>query len=267
MLVNATLEDLGNDNSPTPLTVYRDGMRAEPFTSLAGVYDRIMEDVEYEDWAEFILELARQRGWTGGAMLDVGCGTGNATQPMVSAGYEVIGVDLSEAMLDVARAKMPGVRFVRTDVKVLRLGRTFSLAFSVFDALNNLLDEADFGLAMTRVLQHLEPGGLFIFDANTTVGLRDLWEGGRVEGWVDDVYYRWIHTFDEATGLAQVEAYCETADGDFTEIHTERPYDPPQLRRLLRAAGFEDVAALSFPSGLPASRDAARVWMVARRPA
>lgn len=249
------------------MSVYRDGMRAEPFTSLAGVYDRIMEDVEYEDWAAFILELARQRGWTGGAMLDVGCGTGNATAPMVNAGYEVIGVDLSEAMLEVARAKMPGVGFVRSDVTELQLGRTFSLAFSVFDALNNLLEEAALGAAMARVLQHLEPGGLFIFDANTTVGLRDLWEGGRVEGWVDEVYYRWIHTFDEATGLAQVEAYCETAEGDFTEIHTERPYDPPQLRRLLLAAGFEDVAALSFPSGLPASRDAARVWMVARRPA
>lgn len=240
-------------------------MRARPFTALAGVYDRIMEDVEYDDWAAYILELARQRGWRGGRLLDVGCGTGNATKPMVEAGLEVVGLDRSESMLAVARAKIPDATFVNADMTDFEIDSSFSLAFSVFDALNNLLDEADFGRALARVHAHLSSGGLFIFDVNTSVGLRDLWDGGRVEGWVDEVYYRWVHTFDEASGLAQVEAYCETPDGAFTEVHTERPYDPPQLERLLKGAGFVDIEALSYPSGLAAPKAAARVWMVARK--
>ena len=242
-------------------------MQARPFTALADVYDAIMADVEYDAWVAFILDRATERGWQGGTALDLGCGTGNATVPMAARGIEVVGLDASEAMLRVARRKLPGAHFVEADVRTMRLQQRFTLAYSVFDALNNLLEPTDFEAAARRVRHHLLPGGLFVFDVNTTIGLRDLWEGGRVEGWADDVYYRWVHGFDERTGLARVEAYCETAGGSFTEVHYERPYDPPELAVLLAAAGFEDIEALSYPSGDTAPPDAARVWMVARRPA
>ncbi|MEJ2359616.1 MAG: methyltransferase domain-containing protein [Deinococcales bacterium] len=242
-------------------------MARAPFTALAEVYDAIMADVEYDDWAAFILRLARERGWQGGAALDVGCGTGNATVPMRALGVEVSGLDGSEAMLRVAQRKLPAVRFYRSDFRTMRLPQRFTLVYSVFDALNNLLEPSGFEAMARRVFDHLLPGGLFIFDVNTTVGLRDLWEGGRVEGWADEVYYRWVHSFDEATALAKVEAFCETEAGPFTEIHYERPYDPPEATRLLEAAGFTGVEALTYPSGEPAPDDAARVWMVARRTA
>jgi ubiquinone/menaquinone biosynthesis C-methylase UbiE len=225
-------------------------MDAPPFTALADVYDLIMADVEYDDWAAFILDTIRRRGWRGGEALDLGCGTGNA----------------SEDMLRVARRKLRSSSFVCQRFQRLTLGRRFALVFSVFDALNNLLTERDFRTALRRVYEHLEPGGFFVFDINTTVGLRDLWDGGRVEGWAEEVYYLWTHRFDEATGLAQVEAYCETERGSFTEVHLERPYDPPQLHDWLEAAGFVGTEALAYPGGRAASPDAARVWMVARRP-
>jgi SAM-dependent methyltransferase len=240
-------------------------MACAPFTALADVYDAIMADVEYDDWAAFILRLARERGWRGGAALDVGCGTGNATLPMRALGVDVSGLDASEAMLRVAQRKLPTVSFYCSDFRTMTLPRRFTLVYSVFDALNNLLEPTDFEATARHVFDHLLPGGLFIFDVNTTVGLRDLWEGGRVEGWADEVYYRWVHSFDEATSLARVEAFCETESGPFTEVHYERPYDPPEATRLLEAAGFTSVEALTYPSGRSASVDAARVWMVARR--
>src|SRR5690606_1766829 len=67
-----------------------------PYSALADVYDTIMADVEYDDWAEFIVALARARGLPGGRVLDVGCGTGNATGPLHARGFEVVGVDASE---------------------------------------------------------------------------------------------------------------------------------------------------------------------------
>lgn len=241
-------------------------MRPEPFTALARVYDAIMADVEYDDWAAFILRLAFDRGWPGGRLLDLGCGTGNATAPMVQRGFEVVGVDASAAMLAVARRKLPSVRFQRGDFRRLRVRGRFGLVYSVFDALNNLLEPEGFVAAARRVRRLLVPGGLFVFDINTTVGLRDLWEGGRVEGWAGDVYYRWVHSYDSRSGLARVEAFCETEDGAFTEVHLERPYDPPELRALLSGVGFEAVEAVTYPSGRPAPQDAARVWVLARRP-
>ena len=117
-----------------------------------------------------------------------------------------------------------------------------------------------------RVRDHLELGGFFMFDVNTTIGLRDLWEAGRAEGWSGDVYYRWDHSYDEARGLAKVEAYCETPDLVFTEVHYERPYDEGELRGLLAGAGVSDIEAITYPEGDVASEDAVRIWVLSRKP-
>ena len=97
------------------------------------------------------------------------------------------------------------------------------------------------------------------------MGLRNLWEDDRAEGWVDDVYYLWQHSFDETTKLAKVVAYCEKGARDFTEVHLERPYDPGEVKTLLYEAGFYNVQVLTYPSGYPATDEAERIWVVARR--
>jgi len=246
------------------MTVMTEGV-AEPFTLLASVYDVIMAEVEYDEWAAFVLELADARGYGGGPLLDLGCGTGNSTAPMTERGLDVTGIDASAAMLAVARAKLPDVEFYRAGFTELALGRTFEVVYSMFDALNNLLTDADMRTALSRVHHHLDPGGLFIFDVNTPTGLRNLWEGGKAEGWADDVFYRWTHSYDEGTGLAHVEALCSTADGSFVERHSERGYDAAELVRLLAGAGFTSIEVVQFPGGEPAPVDADRIWVVATR--
>ncbi len=254
----------------TPTGAPVDGRNAAPYTDLAGVYDRLMADIEYDEWAAFIVRTAARRGLPSGSagsgLLDLGCGTGNATLPMWELGYEVEGLDASSAMLAAARKKLPGIVFHLDTFEEFSLGRRFQLVYSVFDALNNLLTEAAFARCLARVRDHLVPGGVFMFDVNTPTGLRELWLDGVSEGWADDVYYRWTHTYDEESGLATVEAYCETGEGSFVEVHQERGYATPDLVRLLAAAGFADVAVIEYPDGQPARPDAERVWVVASSP-
>ncbi len=240
---------------------------AEPFTALADVYDRIMAEVEYHDWVSFILSVASERGWGGGRLLDLGCGTGNATLPVHALGLEVEGLDASERMLAVARSKLPDVTFHRASFERFTLTNRFTLIYSVFDSLNNLLDDDSFLETAARVRHHLEPGGLFIFDVNTPVGLRELWHGGVAAGWADDVYYRWQHSYDAATGLARVEAFCDTPDGSFTEVHFERGYSAAEAERLLKEAGFVNVEPLLYPDGAAPDADSERIWVAAQRPA
>ena len=240
-------------------------MQAEPFSLLAEVYDAIMSDVEYGAWADFILDVALGEGVGVRRMLDLGCGTGNSSEPFVEMGLHVTGVDLSPKMLEVARSKLSQATFVQADFTAFELGETFDLAVSIFDSLNNLLDPQDFRRCAEQVLRHLEPNGLFIFDVNTTVGLRNLWEDDRAEGWVDDVYYLWTHSFDEKTKLAKVVAYCEKGARSFTEVHLERPYDPAEIRTLLAAAGFGKVQILTYPHGYAATGEDERIWVVAQR--
>jgi ubiquinone/menaquinone biosynthesis C-methylase UbiE len=240
-------------------------VQSEPFSLLAEVYDAIMSDVEYEAWADFILDLALDAGCNARTLLDLGCGTGNSSAPFLEKGLRVTGIDRASAMLEIARTKLPGATFVQADFTDFVLPETFDLAVSIFDSLNNLLDPEDFYRTATRVHAHLRPGGLFIFDVNTTVGLRNLWEDDRAEGWVDNVYYLWQHSFDERTKRAKVVAYCEKGTKSFTEVHYERPYDPAEVRALLKRSGFAEVQVLTYPSGYPATAETERIWVVARR--
>ncbi len=240
------------------------GVQGKPFSLLAEVYDAIMSDVDYEAWTDFMLDLALEAGTEVRRVLDLGCGTGNSSEPFVTRGLAVTGVDLSAEMLAVARLKLPAATFLEADFTTFELGARFDLVVSVFDSLNNLLDPDDFCRTAARAREHLRPGGVFIFDVNTTVGLRNLWEDDRAEGWVDDVYYLWEHSFDERTKLAQVVAYCEKGARNFTEVHLERPYDPAEVRALLHAAGFTDVQILTYPHGRPADEQTERIWVVAR---
>lgn len=237
-----------------------------PFTALARVYDAIMQDVPYDDWVAFVLREAAARGWRGGRVLDVGCGTGNATAPLVARGFEVVGLDASADMLAVARAKLPGVAFVHGDVRDAPLPGPFALAVSVFDALNNLLEDGDLERAAAHVRAHLEPGGVFAFDVNTAAGLEALWEDDVAEGWAGDVHYRWTHRWDAAARRATVDAWCATPEGAFVETHQERPYEPDELRAALAAAGFARVDVVAYPDGRPAAVDLGRVWVFAVAP-
>ena len=241
-------------------------MQRPPFSALAEVYDELMADVEYGEWLDFVLDQAGRRGYPEGAVLDLGCGTGNITIPLADRGYLVTGLDASPAMLEVARSKAPRLDWRLGEFTTFELEQSYALAVSVFDSLNNLLSAQAFLAAAERVRRHLLPGGLFFFDINTSVGLADLWEDGIVEGWAGEIFYRWEHSYDHERGLAKVEAYCETDGRSFTEVHLERPFDPPEVTELLRRAGFLEVETLTYPDARPASADEERIWVVARSP-
>jgi len=236
---------------------------ATPFTALADVYDEIMQDVPYDGWVDFALRGAAARGWTGGGrVIDLGCGTGNVTMRLERRGLDVVGVDASAAMLAVARTKV-AAPLICGDMRRVALPGRFELALTVFDTVNNLLDDDDLATLARHVRRHLVPGGWWVFDANTSVGLAALWEGDVAEGWAGEVHYRWSHRWDADEARATVEAWCEGPAGAFTEVHRERPYDPPELRQVLAEAGFARVDVVRYPSGRPADEDDPRVWVFA----
>jgi SAM-dependent methyltransferase len=242
-------------------------VRAPPFTSLASVYDEIMQDVPYAAWVDFALREATRRGWPGGRVLELGCGTGNATLLLEQRGLEVVAVDASPAMLAVARAKLTRATLLLGDIRDVDLAGRFTLALGVFDVVNNLLEDGDMARLATHVRAHLAPGGVWAFDANTSVGLEALWGGEVVEGWAGEVHYRWRHAWDPVARLATVDAWCDGPGGSFSEEHRERPYDPDELRGLLIGVGFARVDVVRFPGGDAADEDDPRVWVFATAPA
>ena len=73
------------------------------FESFARVYDLFMDNVPYEEWGSYLTGLLREYGICSGTVAELGCGTGKMTRLLAAAGYDMIGVDNSEEMLEIAR--------------------------------------------------------------------------------------------------------------------------------------------------------------------
>ncbi len=252
-----------------------------PFTELAKVYDAIFHDVEYEDWAEFVLLMLEDLGWQQKEkmlLLDLACGTAASAVPYVQRGFEVWAVDASVEMLAVAKTKLKPERVLCQNMLELELPVVFDVIACVFDSLNNLLLHKDVQQVFARVHGHLRAGAWFVFDMNTPLGVRELWDDDRMAGSVKldgcELQFDWQHKYDAAKGLGLVTAHCWGSDlagnvgdnsFDFTEQHWERGYEPAQVEVWLREVGFADVHFFEYPDGVVPGAESPRFWCFARK--
>ena len=123
---------------------------AATYDELAPFYDRYVSHPHYPHWIQDLARLAAEYGASSGRVLDVGCGTGASLEPLIACGWSAVGCDISEAMLALARARLPQVAFHQADMRCLpALGR-FELIWSVNDPINYLPTTDDIRAASSR---------------------------------------------------------------------------------------------------------------------
>lgn len=114
---------------------------------------------------DLLEEAFRRAGREVRSVLDIGCGTGGHALVLADRGFAVVGVDLSEAMLDIARGKAGDrVEFVQGDARSFDLGRTFDAAAFFFAVLGYQQTNEDVRAALRTARRHLEPGGVLYLD-------------------------------------------------------------------------------------------------------
>jgi ubiquinone/menaquinone biosynthesis C-methylase UbiE len=146
------------------------------YDALAPVYDLLTAGHDHAAWASQVEALALRAGLSGQRLLDVGCGTGSSARPMLARGYEVMGVDVSPGMLELARAKLgPDVRLELADMRALPALGAFDLIWSIADGVNCLLTVAELVAAFTGWRRNLAPGGVVVFDVDTLASFRTLY--------------------------------------------------------------------------------------------
>jgi len=139
------------------------------FRKYADFYDRLYEDKDYEKECEFVKQIFETHGTKKiASILDLGCGTGSHALIFADMGYDVVGVDQSETMLDIARTKVAknnkNIRFRRQDIRSLDLSQQFDAAVAMFAVMGYQTSNKDFEDTLISVHNHLSPGGLLIFD-------------------------------------------------------------------------------------------------------
>ena len=150
----------------------------EAYTGFAAVYDTFMDNIPYEEWAAYIRKRLVQYDIRDGLLLDLGCGTGTLTEIMAQNGYDMIGVDVSEEMLEIAMDKRIAsghdILYLLQDMREFELYGTVRAVISVCDSLNYITEEEELCEVFRLVNNYLDPGGIFIFDFNTTYKYREL---------------------------------------------------------------------------------------------
>lgn len=246
-------------------------MNCPPYTAFARVYDRWCADLDPARWARYNLALARRHGFTGGRVLDLGCGTGLSTRPWARVAETVLGVDRSPEMLRLARRRRPrNVRYLQADITApgLLRGETFQVVLANFDVLNYQTRLRNLVCLFRNARRLLAPAGCFLFDAVTEHAYHRVLNGVPVFQPLPAGPVILEGRYQERAGLwrGEITVLLDGRDGSYralVERHDQRYYSPARLRRLLRAAGFARCHLYATLTIRPPGPRAERMTMVA----
>jgi SAM-dependent methyltransferase len=229
---------------------------AVAYEVLAPYYDDFTAGYAYEDWVAAIEKRALGLGLRGRRALDLACGTGNSTGPLLARGYSVLACDISPAMVVQARRKYPeqADSFLVADMRELPELGQFDLVLCLDDAINYLLSRDDLAAAFSCVAKLLSPSGVFAFDLNSLLTYRTTFAQAMVKE-RDGMLLAWQGDREpdfEAgeIGTASVAIFAERDDGLWERRsmrHVQRHYPPETVRSALARAGLECVLAGQHP--------------------
>lgn len=237
---------------------------------MAPYYDELMQGVPYRMWVGYYLLLLSHLGVHPKRLLDVCCGTGTLCELLHNEEFKVEGFDLSPFMIEEARRKATALglplRYEVFDAAEFDMGKTYEGAYSFFDSLNYITDPARLQLALNRVAQHLEPGGSFVFDLNTTYAFEaKLFDQQRLNP-KTNLRYKWVGDWNPETRIISVDMTFWRGEEEFHEVHVQRAYGDPEIREMLAKAGFDKVRCFHSYTLNPPRFKSDRVHYVAVKP-
>ncbi len=245
------------------------------YESFARVYDLFMDNIPYREWCRYLTGLLRENGVKEGLVLELGCGTGNMTRLLSQAGYDMIGVDNSMDMLEIAMEKQEGredILYLLQDMREFELYGTVAAVVSVCDSMNYITEEEDLLEVFRLVNNYLDPGGLFIFDLNTEYKYKEILGESTIAENREDASFIWDNYYDEEEKINQYDLALfipEDRDGEilyrkYEETHFQRAYSLQEIKELLEEAGMEFVTAYKAFTREAVGEDNQRIYILAR---
>jgi SAM-dependent methyltransferase len=234
------------------------------------IYERLSQvyDIGWCRFAEEYVNLVRQLldeyGITQARILDLACGTGILAISLASQGHIVRGIDISPAMVALAKSKSVGITNVSFEVQDMTefvVPGKFDLITCTFDSLNYILNGDGVRAMFSRVARSLTKSGLFVFDSNTSQHYMNVGNGSRK---TELGGHSFVHTWSYNSMKREAITEFEFADGS-REIHRQRPYDLSQLDPILTDVGLSAVQTWSGFDRSPYDAQSPRLFCVAQK--
>jgi len=240
------------------------------FEGVAAHYDHLMRLVPYRGWVDYIESILQRWKVSPSRVLDLACGTGRVGSEMRRRGYDAVGADLSEPMVHECRKQDPPLPGIVSDARSLAFADgSFDLIVCLYDSLNYILELEGLASAIAEAYRVLRPGGLFIFDLNTTRALStDMFSQTDLSG-RDPLRYDWHAHWDCKTKICRVEMWFgyrdETGEREFVETHYQRAYTFQEVTGSLKNVGFRRYKTYDAYRFSPLTPWSDRAFYVAQR--
>ncbi len=273
------------------------------YTGFAYSYDMFMDNVPYDEWAEYLHGLLIENGVKDGIVCELGCGTGKMTRKLRDFGYDMIGIDLSQEMLQIAieqesvsisrkksnnttikkerkNKKNSGnesgeILYLNQDMREFELYGSVAAVVSVCDSMNYITEKEDLLQVFKLVNNYLDPGGTFIFDMNTPYYYRKKLGEQTICDNRDEGSLIWENYYDAETKINEfdITIYIRRNSDKkivnsyerFEETHYQRAYSISEVKELLKKAGLTDIKAYEVLTKDEPGKCTERVYFVAHK--
>ena len=250
------------------------GGNMEAYEGFAEVYDGFMDNINYDEWVSYLLNLFRRLNIAQKLAAELGCGTGNITGRLAKAGIDMIGIDISSEMLSIAKEKAEkenlDILYLCQDMREFELFGTVDIVLSLCDSINYITEESELLEVFKLVNNYLEPKGYFIFDLNTEYKFKNLLGNKSFSDAEENKAYIWQNYYDEDEKINEyyVNFFIEDEKTGLyeriEEVHYEKAYSIETIRRLLTESGMEFVCAYDAFTFDEPKKDSERIYIISK---
>ena len=251
------------------------------YGAISSIYDNINAHLDYSAWADFFEKcFDKFLSECPELVLDLACGTGSMTFELAKRGYDMIGVDGSSDMLNVAYDRkydleLPrDVLFLLQDMREFELYGTVGAITCCLDSVNYLTGDGELNKCFALAHNYLDPDGLFLFDINTPYKFENVYASNTYvyeeEVCGNDSFCVWQNYYDAESHICDFSlTVFEREEGSEAysrrdEVQCERCYSRNEIEKSLKDNGFELIGFYSDFNFTPAKDTDERWYVVAR---
>lgn len=213
------------------------------YSAIGSVFEYLNRDCGYDKWSQYLIKKL-QNFKAGARGVDLGCGNGYFTRALSKAGYNVLGVDVSENMLstalELARAEGCPAQFVLGDATELNLNFKPDFIVAVNDCVNYIPPQK-LNKTFKKIYACLKKGGMFLFDISSENKLKNIIGNNTFADDDNAASYIWFNElFDDRVEM-DITVFTRGQDGLYSraeERQTQYIYGETEILTALQAAGF-----------------------------
>ena len=237
------------------------------YNDFSKFYDLFAYDIPYKAFLKYYMKLFKRFGISPEIVLDICCGTGTLTT-LLAEYYDVIGIDSSVSMLNIAREKDASgkILYLNQSMCDFELYGTVDAVVSSLDSINYILSDDDLSRHFKLVKNYLNDGGIYIFDISTAYKFKNVLGDNSFVDERDGTLFVWQNDYDAAACLntMYLDVFYSLGGcyGRVSETHFERVYSVSYISSIVKKCGLSVLGIYDDLSLLPYNRTSERVFFV-----